>query len=193
MFKLSALVAVATLTFSSTAFAGSTPAERLNRVLSVLGQRGVENTEVITKGDQTIVRGTQDGRRIEVRVNREKTVERRIRFKPHTRRPDADDTTSSRPAASQPAPQSAAAPAAQTDEAPKAPQKIDRLANETGLPKEAPASSKDDGLRDLPARDMGAIYDTKDATVKVKRPKFGLGSLDMGKGPRSAPSIAPAQ
>lgn len=196
MFKLSALVATATLCLSTSAYAGSTAEERLGRVLSVLGQQGIKNTEVVRKGDETIVRGTRNGRPVEVRVRREETVERGIRMKRHTRRADAEDTTSAPRQTQQTA--RAIASAQPADPTPAEASQINRLADETGLPK-APEqqtastqeASQDDGLRNLPAGDMGAIYDTKDATVKAKQPSFSLGQLDMAKGPRSSPAILP--
>ena len=205
MYKLSTAIVAASLAFSGLAQAGSD--DRVNRVLSLLGERGVEDVTVQKRGNRTVMRGVQNGRVVEVVVRRENDDDDKN-----------DDHDDDRPReAAKPVKKAKPAPTgtratAEPKEEKKAEAKDEKKAEPKQLKKAEPKEEKKpakttkkvkkkkepkgDGLRGVNKADRDAVYDggSKGSAAKDDRPSVNLGGIrDMAKGPRSKPAASPAR
>ena len=131
MLRLTAALVAANLSLSTFALADA--GDRVNSVLSLLGQRGVEDIQIVSSGEDTVVRGRQGGRVVEILVRREATVEQPWRLRRHSglRHGVNDDANTART--------------------------IARVQVETT------GGARRDGLKDLPEDELDAIYDGADS------------------------------
>lgn len=173
MFKLSTAIVAASLAFASVAQAGSQ--ERVNRVLSLLGERGVEDVQIKKQGDRTIMRGVQNGRVVEVVVRREDSDYKPLSKKVVKKKAAPKPVKKVARLPENPSPKPAPAPATEKKVA-EEPRLGDGVRRDTGVQEQAPAPQ------------------ASEQSAPANRPTVDLGGIrDMAKGLRSGPAQSPAR